>query len=618
MFKQIILVISLTLAGWQSCWSQAPVAAAQESPDRKQLSARTDLLLENCLSQVPQLQRIDNRIYAQSALADLLWVKDEARARALLIEAMGSFAELAQQPGLTNERNHRGQQMIESVRGQLFNILLQRDPRLALQFLRQVRELTPAKPGRHQWQDREMEMNLAARIAEQDPQAALKTAKEVLASDEISWSLVNVFQALQQKDSAAAAELFDAALDKLKKADRSNGSTFQQYVSLMANFLNFLKGNLPPLETPKPNRPNPNEEAQKPSEEQLQRQQAALRQFRDLLEWFIAEALKTNDGDRLEEETLEAKSTIFSTLNNFIEDIEKRLPQRFAAVRAKLNQAGNAQPRNFYQRYQKQLESGTPDEMLALAEKVPKHERQYLVSNALNKAVHATTNEAQVRKLIEANMSDPEQRRQLLNQLAYQLASKAFNSGKLEEARGHLNSLMDPAQRFQLLSQWAQQKLSANDQKTALIFINDAQALLGNRFFTAQQVWLQLELAKLFADVEASRAFTICEAAMERLAVVNQAQWTVNLYQQEEVSALETEMPLYELQGQFIPQQLPQALARLTHQHFESVQRIMARWSAAELRLYLQLGVARELQQQVQNMSEATVSAMPSGRPAKR
>ncbi len=105
---------------------------------------------------------------------------------------------------------------------------------------------------------------------------------------------------------------------------------------------------------------------------------------------------------------------------------------------------------------------------------------------------------------------------------------------------------------------------------------------------------------------------------MERLAVVNQAQWTVNLYQQEEVGALETEMPLYELQGQFIPQQLPQALAWLARKNLESVQRIMARWSAAELRLYLQLNVARELQQQVQNMSEATVSATPAGRPAKR
>ncbi len=481
MLKKILFVMTLSLACAGVGQPQTP-----EPSDLKKLRAHAELLLEGCVTQVPQLQRLDNRIYAQGALADLLWVKDEARARALLIEAMGSFAELAQQPGLTDVRNHRLQQMVESVRGQFFNILLQRDPRLALQFLRQVRELTPAKPGRHQWQEREMEMNLAARIAQQDPQAALKTAKELLASDEISWSLVNVFQALQQKDSAAAAELFEAALDKLKKADRSNGSMFQQYVSLMANFLNFLKGNLPPLETPKPN--NPNEEAQKPSEEQLQRQQAALRQFRDLLEWFIAEALKTNDGDRLDEETQEAKSTIISTLNNFIEDIEKRLPQRFAAVRAKLNQAGNAKPRNFYQRYQKQLESGTPDEMLALAEKLPKHERQYLVSNALNKAVHASTNEAQVRKLIEANMSDPEQRRQLLNQLAYQLASKSFNSGKLEEARGHLNSLNDSAQRFQLLSQWAQQKISANDQKTALIFINDAQALLGNRFFTAQQV----------------------------------------------------------------------------------------------------------------------------------
>ncbi len=612
MLKYILFVMVLSLACAGVGQPQTP-----EPSDLKKLRAHAELLLEGCVAQVPQLQRLDNRIYAQSSLADLLWVKDEARARALLIEAMGSFTDLAQQPGLTNERNHRLQQMIESVRGQLFNILLQRDPRLALQFLQQVRELTPAKPGRPQWQDREMEMNLAARIAEQDPRAALKTAQEVLASDEISWSLVNVFQALQQKDSAAAAELFDSALDKLKKGDRTNGSTFQQYVSFMANFLNVLRGNLPPLETPKPNQ---NEEVQKPSEEQLQRQQAALRQFRDLLEWFIAEALKTNDGDRLEEETSGIKSTIFSTLNNFIEDIEKRLPQRLAAVRAKLNQAGNAQSRNFYQRYQKQLETGTPDELLALAEKLPKHERQYLVSNALNKAVNANanTNEAQVRKLIEANLSDPEQRRQLLNQLAYQLASKSFNSGKLEEARGHLNSLNDPAQRFQLLSQWAQQKLGTNDQKTALIFINDAQALLGNRFFTSQQVWLQLELARLFADVEPARAFTICEAAMERLAVVNQAQWTVNLYQQEEVSALETEMPLYELQGQFIPQQLPQALARLAHKNLESVQRIMARWSAAELRFYLQLGVARELQQQVQNMSEAAVSATPAGRPSKR
>ena len=614
MLKNILFVMILSLACAGVSQSQTP-----EAPDLKKLRANAELLLEGCVAQVPQLQRLDNRIYAQSSLADLLWVKDEARARALLIEAMGSFAELAQQPGLTDERNPRLQQMTESVRGHLFNILVQRDPGLALQFLRQARELNAAKPGRNKWQEHEMEMNLAVRIAEQDPQAALKTAKEILASDEISWSLVNVFQALQQKDPAAASELFDAALDKLKKGDRSNGSTFQQYVSFMSNFLNVLKGNLPPLETPKPNPPSPkNEEAQKPREEQLQRQQAALRQFRDLLEWFIAEALKTNDSDSLGEETSGIKNMIVSTLHNFVADIEKLMPQRLAAVRAKLAQAENAQPNNFYRRYQKQVEKGTADELLALAQKAPKHEREYLVQNALNKAVNADGNEAQVRKLIEANLSDPEQRRNLLNQLAYQLASKAFNSGKLEEARAHLNSMNEPTQRFQLLSQWAQQKLSANDQKAGLIFINDAQALLGNRFFTSQQIWMQLELAKLYVEVEPSRALTICETAMARLAVVNQAQWTVNLYQQAEIDALENEMPLAELHGQFIPQQLPQALAQLVRKNLEAVQRLMAQWSAPELRLGLQLSVARELQEQVKNMSEATANATSNATTVRR
>src|SRR5262245_63050327 len=74
---------------------QQEAASTQEKLEaRKELEEKAFALLEEVIVQSSTLRQVDNRITIQASAADLIWKRDEKRARALFKAASASLAEV--------------------------------------------------------------------------------------------------------------------------------------------------------------------------------------------------------------------------------------------------------------------------------------------------------------------------------------------------------------------------------------------------------------------------------------------------------------------------------------------------------------------------------------------
>jgi hypothetical protein len=94
-----------------------PIAIAQESStqqatdsqDKDKLTPekKAFLLLDQVVNEAGGLKLPENRIYVQMSAADLLWDRDEARARVLFTEASTGIAEMLRRNDAATDQNGR-------------------------------------------------------------------------------------------------------------------------------------------------------------------------------------------------------------------------------------------------------------------------------------------------------------------------------------------------------------------------------------------------------------------------------------------------------------------------------------------------------------------------------
>lgn len=113
---------------------------AQESDEekakaRKELERKALVLLEETLQGVQLLKLAENRAAIRVQAADLLWARDEKRARTLFRDAA---ADLATARGDSTGRDQAAW-MLMQLRAQMLNTAASHDPQFALELLRESR-----------------------------------------------------------------------------------------------------------------------------------------------------------------------------------------------------------------------------------------------------------------------------------------------------------------------------------------------------------------------------------------------------------------------------------------------------------------------------------------------
>src|SRR5262245_29280776 len=131
----ILFVIALMFASAPSYRAQnassQPQSTEQKDKDKPTPEKKALLLLEQVVGEAGALKLPENRIYVQISAADMLWDRDEARARALMVEASGGVAELMRTTSPTDRRSANANRVALQLRQQLVLTAARHDSALA-------------------------------------------------------------------------------------------------------------------------------------------------------------------------------------------------------------------------------------------------------------------------------------------------------------------------------------------------------------------------------------------------------------------------------------------------------------------------------------------------------
>ncbi|MGI8897000.1 MAG: hypothetical protein ACR2IB_01280 [Pyrinomonadaceae bacterium] len=160
--------------------------AKEQQQKEKAEKEKAFTLLEQVVGEAQLLRLPESRARVQIGAADLLWGRNEARARTLLALAAESVAEMMRNasanPAQDERRGANRARPGGQLRQELVLAVARNDPTLAYQLLAATRPpSTPAGTGNLPFDSVDnLEDRLLAQVAELDPKLALQNAEQML------------------------------------------------------------------------------------------------------------------------------------------------------------------------------------------------------------------------------------------------------------------------------------------------------------------------------------------------------------------------------------------------------------------------------------------------------
>ena len=570
---------------------QTPQETRQTEEEKKaaeELEKKALALVDDLVSEAMSLRLTENRVFILTGAAEAFWKSNEERARALIREAMNQVvAHLREARDGEQRFNPRyGRQNEDSyLRGVVLNFLATRDAKMALEFLQTLRSLRPAerKNPNEEYQERELELNLASQLAGSDPQTALQIAEEYL-NGKLDYRLLNIWNNLQAKDPKAASSLTEKMISQLKSRDLLGD---YETINFATNLLSHLKQRADMAANAQNNPNGPNS---------AQLNSAEIRQaYRDALEIVAAAALKLSSNSMLDQDWANKARNLLSQLPGYLPDIEKLLPSRIAAVRAKVAQFDTAKYGNpherFYAEYGRDLQNKPVQDLLALASKAPPEVRQNVYLQAVHKAMGEGDDET-ARRIVKENITDKWQADSMLSDIERRTAERAIGEGKYADARRSLARMATDEQRASALAGWAMAAANKGDKKSAAEMLQEARAMIGSRMQRNDQLEAQLTIANAALNLDPEASFEIAEAAIERINRLVAANLEIQVFSGME----EGEIRIIHggvwggYSGSIVP-----LFAALARKDFDRACALLKRWQSSELRLMMSLLLAQNI-----------------------
>ena len=542
---------------------EKPPAEAEDSKDKQAFE-----LLETVTDGISGLRTPDNRIYLATNSADLLWDKDEKRARALfdtvtkeVVDAISALEaadwEFHQRAGTAG--------MIHQQRREIIERMARRDPEMAMSFLQATR--VPADANLNQQSiESELELHLAGMITAKDPARALNIARAALRK-RISYGVVQVLLQLDGCNKAGAQALHRELVDRLMAEDlqRNHESANVAW--------NLLSSYQPP--------------------------QAKEETYRDLLEFLTSVVLSI----RPREGSNNAAHNHYHYAEVLISHLEKYLPGRVVAMRHwRDNVRRTLDPSSqLNQQINDLAQTGTPDAIMALANRYPAELQPQIYERAAWKAM-SDGDMNRARQIINEFIQNPEHRRNLLEQIENQSVWNRVSQNKVAEARGMLARVKNVEQRVHMLASMAMNASHAGDKTQALELLDEAKALLDSQPTDANRMTIRLQLANNYSTLNAGRSATLLEPVIVKLNEMVAAAVVLDGFDQRYFKDGEWTKTQYSALGNLI-NLLHQSLTHLARVDLDSARRLSNLVERIEIRLIAQLEIVKGL-----------VSDLPVGR----
>ena len=587
--------------------AQDPVSpqqsADQQDKEKVTPEKKAVLLLDQVVGEAGGLKLPENRIYIQISAGDVLWDRDEPRARVLFGEAGTGIAEMMRRNDPNDRRAANANRTALELRQELLITVARHSGEFAYQLLQNMPATPEAGPGvRRQDSQTSLEQSLVAAIAANDPKTALKNAQGWLDKGEYPASLSKVLSQLQTKDSESATKLSDQLVKKLQPEELlAKPDAVRLSLSLL--------------------RPGPRAETKSGDGSQPvagnSDQVLAESAFRDVMAATITAALRAtpqpqNTAARggqggfrgrpstpsagaqaapLSEADIQQSNSrmLLMGLQSLQPQIDQYLPDRSLAVRQKLTQMGmDRDPRGAFGQMANLMQQGTSESLMTAAASAPQGMQNRLYQQAATKALDEG-NPDRARDIANQHL-DGTARTNMLHAVDLK---QAVNStpNKMDEIRKTLNRAQTDDERLSLLLQFAG-SLQADSPKLALQLLDEARGIVTRRATNYAQFEAQVNVAHAYAALDPTRSFETLEPGINQInellsAAAMLSGFEVNIFK-------DGELPLQgggSLTG--IVMRYGTELASLAKTDFDKAQLMTDRFQLAEPRILARLTVVR-------------------------
>lgn len=213
--KPLIASLVLPLLLDLSATAQLPVIqeAANAAGPRavsRALNEKGLVLLDEIINEASTLRLAENRAMVQAHAADLLWARDERRARALFGAAVANVSEMTSSVPADDVEYESLLQEGEELRRSVLEMAARHDAQFARTLLR-----TTTPDAQESVTELRLELSLAAQAVAKDPRQAARLAEETLERG-VGGRLPELIAEIQAKDREAASRLASAVVTKLR------------------------------------------------------------------------------------------------------------------------------------------------------------------------------------------------------------------------------------------------------------------------------------------------------------------------------------------------------------------------------------------------------------------
>jgi hypothetical protein len=504
----LVLISSLSASKTfaQETTTTAPVVkTSKQTAEPEELERKALALLDEVLGETPSLKLVENRIRLQATAAEILWPRNQERAREIFNHAANDLAATATGIKTDDPQYYILVNTISQLRQRMLGIIAERDPKLALEFLRATRPPPPpAQPGanyRQPDQELALETQLAQQIAARDPQQALRIAEEVLTRG-LSLNLLSLLDQLRAHDPEGVARLVALIVKKLRAADFA---VDHEATSIAGHLLQSSR----PAENAATAAPGGDRQqtnaAGQASARRVLLDEAARRDLVNLL--VNAAAGGAGNGRRAGN-----AAGLLHTVRQFMPEVERYAPAQAAAMRRRLEGFEQGEGISSTE-FRLPPQTARPEEIIEMAAKAAPEGREHLYRAAVWKAFNEG-NPDRARQIINNHVEGAPQREQMLKELDQQMFWRAASEGKIEQAQAILARVKSADERFEMLLQLAGAISDKGNGAAAVGFLDEAWNLIGARAKGHTQFNGQLQLAHNYAQLAPPRAFEIIESSV--------------------------------------------------------------------------------------------------------
>ena len=481
---------------------------------RRELEKKALAMLDEVIGDAQNLRVAENRVRLLAGAADLLWPRDEKRARALFRDAALAINEANGRAEKNEERRNRRNWAGYAMRQEFLRTVARRDAQLALDLLYATRQqpapaVPEGAPRNYQTPDPELrlEQSLAMQVAENDPKRALQIAEESLAKG-ISFEVLTALGRLQTKDAEAAAKLARSIVNRLRA---ENLATNPEAMQVAFHLIRMGTGAQTPFIFARAVAFDGDMGAQTVASESGGRGGSKpltldTQTMRDLVDILVTGALDSRARH------------LAGMIEPLMSEVEKYAPERAPLVRRRLEESRRTlDPESRrWSEYNHLFESNSAEAVIEAAAKAPPDVRNSLYTHAAMIAAGKGDVE-RARQIVNDQLRDSPERAQLIAHLDRLALLNSIKQGKIEDARKLVAQIRPVEERAASLARLAMAVIAAKgERKVALELLNEAQQLIRGRIRSSAQINAQLQLARVYALADPPRAFEIVEAVIDR------------------------------------------------------------------------------------------------------